>query len=79
MDCDHKFIPVQKKKAASLAGVTGAAIFLLVGVPLAFFNLIAGVLFMILGVVISMSNREKTVMVCEKCGAEPTPTGDAWG
>jgi DNA-directed RNA polymerase subunit RPC12/RpoP len=69
-NCNVQLVTKEKKKAVSIAGIFSALMFL-VGIGVAFANIIVGLLIMILAVIIGVVGRgKKTIMVCPKCGAE---------
>lgn len=66
--CNVVLVPIQKKKAVSIAGLIGAMLFV-VGLISLLFNYVVAAVLMILGLLISAVGRSnKTVMVCPQCG-----------
>lgn len=68
-NCNVALVSTQKAKSFSLAGFF-AAIFLLIGIVLLFFNIVAGAIVIILALLINMASGKKTVMICPNCGKE---------
>jgi len=67
--CNIALVSTRKDKAFSFAGFF-AAVFLLIGIVLMFFNVIAGAVVIILALLINMASGKKTVMICPNCGKE---------
>jgi len=68
--CNVALVPIEKKKAVSLAGVVSVFLFL-IGIASAFANVIVGILIMILALIIGAVGRgKKTIMVCPECGEQ---------
>jgi DNA-directed RNA polymerase subunit RPC12/RpoP len=65
--CNIALIPITRPVSVSLAGFFGIC-FVLIGILFLLFNLVAGVITIILGVAISNFFRGKqTIMTCPKC------------
>ncbi|MDQ7057979.1 MAG: hypothetical protein Q9N62_05880 [Ghiorsea sp.] len=71
--CDTEMVAITKKDSVSSLSVIGALIFL-IGVGVAFANVIMGVVIIALGIFIGMTKRgEKLTMTCPKCGFKTAP------
>lgn len=82
MECEHLLVPMQQKKSVTFSGLVGATLFLLIALPLMFFNLLAGLAVTAVAMLIGFMGRSETVMVCQKCAqvVKPhSPPSDAWG
>lgn len=65
--CNIAMVPITRPVSVSLAGFFGIG-FVLIGIPILLFNLVAGAIVIIVGVAISKFFRvSKTVMTCPKC------------
>lgn len=67
--CKVAMVPIQKRRAASFAGVLGWVI-VLIGIGCLFFNAILGALGLIVGLIIGFSGDKKTVLICPQCKSE---------
>jgi hypothetical protein len=67
--CNVLMVPVQKTKAVSFSGLVSVVLFF-VGVLSMLANVVVGAILLILSLVIGMTGRKKTVMVCPNCNAE---------
>lgn len=68
--CNIQLVTKEKKQAVSIAGIFSVLIFI-IGLGVAFANIVIGILIMILALIIGSVGRDKkTIMVCPQCGAE---------
>jgi len=67
--CGIARVPVTKKAAVSLSGILSVIGFI-IGLIALLANVVAGLLIIIVSVIIGLSRREYTVMVCPGCGDE---------
>lgn len=71
--CNVALIAHETNKSVSLVGLIGATFFL-VGLAIAFANLVLGLIVIGVGVLISVTGRGKNLeMVCPQCGARTNP------
>jgi len=68
-ECNVALVSTQKTKAVSFSGVIGALLFL-AGIFTFLHNMIVGILIVILALIVSVTGRQKTVMVCPSCRKE---------
>lgn len=72
MDCEHQYVATTKKRAVTPQGVFGV-ILAIAGFIALVGNVIVGGVLILVGIVIGMIGREKTVIRCAKCG-DPSPS-----
>lgn len=67
--CNVALVPVQKRRAVSVGGVLGA-LAVAAGVITLVFNLIGGLLAILVGVALSSLSGKTVVMKCPQCGTQ---------
>jgi len=65
--CEHQYMPVKKARSVTFGGIIGILL-LIVGIATFMFNAVVGLLLIIVSLILGMTGREKTVLVCSKCG-----------
>lgn len=65
--CNLEPIPIKKKQSVSAGGILGALLFI-IAIPLMFFNLLIGIVMIILALILGTVGRGEYIeMTCPKC------------
>lgn len=67
--CDHQYVSTTRKRAVTAQGIVGVLL-VLIGVLCLLLNPIFGVLLVIAGMIVASIGRNRTLLMCAKCGVD---------